>query len=132
LRQLYDREEKTMKAIIYTILLFSASLVHAGMNHIAVQTNLFGLDDTKIEFQTSSQHINTILESPDGSTLYNLQIEVTESENEGELKITTSLSRRVTEDSPWIGFSELEATLSKGNGAVIYKKDSEHFTISLK
>jgi len=121
-----------MKAIIYTILLFSASLVHAGMNHISIETNLFGLDETKIEFQTSSQHINTILESKDGKTLYNLHIEVKESEKDGELKLTTSLSRRVTEGSPWIGFSELEATLTKGNGVVIYKKDSEHFTISLK
>ncbi len=121
-----------MKAIFYSLLLFSASLVHAEMNHIVVETNLFGLSDTKIEFQTSSQHINTILESKDGATLYNLQIKVTESEKEGELIITTSLSRRVTENSPWIGFSELEATLTKGNGAVIYRKDNEHFTLSLK
>ena len=121
-----------MKTIIYTLLLLSASLVQAGMNHILVETNLFGLDETKIEFQTSSQYINTILESKDGETRYNLQIQVKESEKEGELKLISSLSREVSENRPWIGFSELEATLSKGNGAVIYKKDSEHFTISLK
>ena len=121
-----------MKAIFYTLLLFSASFMHAGMNHISIETNALGLEETKIEFQTSSQHINTILESKDGATLYNLQIEVTETEKEGELKITTSLSRRTTEDSTWIGFRELEATLSRGNGAVIYKRDSEYFTISLK
>jgi hypothetical protein len=74
------------------------------MNHILIETNLFGLDETKIEFQTSSQYIQTVLESKDGTTLYNLEIEVKESETHGELKITTSLSRRVTEDSPWIGF----------------------------
>ena len=37
-----------MKVIFYSILLFSASLVHAEMNHIVVETNLFGLNDTKI------------------------------------------------------------------------------------
>ncbi len=121
-----------MKTIIITLLSICASIAHAGMHKISVVTNLYGLEETTIEFLTSNEFIQTIIESENGEKFYNLQIEIIETEKEGEIKLITSFSSRVTEEKQWIGFTELEAILTRGNGATIYKKNSEHFTISLK
>ncbi len=107
-------------------------MAQAAMNHILIETNLYGLGETKIEFQTSGKYINTILESEDQKTQYQLGIVIEESEQTDELKLSTSLSKRPTEQTKWVGFSDLEATLSKGNSLTLYKQNDDYFKIALK
>lgn len=100
-----------MKMIIYPLLLLVATYAQAGMNHISIQTNLFGKEVTKVEFQTSSQHISTVLKSEETGETIKLHIEVVESDGTGEIKLITSYS--ASSENEWFGFSELEAILKK-------------------
>jgi hypothetical protein len=126
-----------MKKIAIRLLstfMVASALFSAEMKTISISTNLMG-EDSKIEFQTSSQEISLTLKPEDQEQIYTLQIQIEETEKEGQVKLTTyflhaeELESGVSRN---IGFEGIEAILTKGNGAVLYRKDSEHFTISLK
>ena len=114
--------------------MIASALFSAEMNTISISTNLMG-EDSKIEFQTSSQEIRLTLKPKDQEQIYDLEIRIEKTETEGQVKLTTHFMHPVAVGSGGsrnLGFEGIEAILSKGSEAVLYRKDSEHFTISLK
>ena len=117
----------------FSLLLISTALLSAEMKTLAIHTNLMG-EASKLEFQTSSQEIQLTLQSEEDS-VYNLRIQIDETEIEGRVKLTVYFTEAIELKSGVtrnFGFEGLEALLSKGEQAVLYKKDTEHFTLSLR
>jgi len=125
---------KKLAISLLSTLMIASALFSAEMNTISISTNLMG-EDSKIEFQTSSQEIRLTLKPKDQEQIYDLEIRIEKTETEGQVKLTTHFMHPVAVGSGGsrnLGFEGIEAILSKGSEAVLYRKDSEHFTISLK
>jgi hypothetical protein len=132
---LIEKKNMNKKNIsLLPLLLIASVLFGAEMKTISISTNLMG-EDSKIEFQTSSEEISLTLKPEGQEQIYSLLIQIEDTETKGQVKLTTYFVHAVELESGVsrnLGFEGLEATLTKGNEAVLYKKDSEHFTISLK
>ena len=126
-----------MKKIISSLLVslfFASALFAAEMKTISISTNLMG-EESKIEFQTSSQEIRLTLKPEGQERIYTLEIQIEEIETTGQVKLTTHFMHPIAVASGAsrnIGFEGIEAILTQGNEAVLYRKNSEYFTISLK